>query len=190
MPSKREVIKKQDCSRKLSLGGMRLLRKCLLDFCLDPLDVILRRLSGRTKIILSESAGRCYVQMLKMDSCIAVQKPFLSKKTLLACIQWAKCIRSGQLSNGAYLHSPLWLAILLGQQRIDYVFGGTMVQNYVHAILSQRLNMAISRCWYVLDSACGAVFLLLGKFVVSHIIRYEVPLMVILFLSWIMQTEV
>ena len=88
--SKTKSIRKRGRPRKLSQRGMRLLRKYLLDYCFDPLFVILGRFSAHTKITLSGRTGRRYIRMLKMDSYVAVQKPFLSKKNISARIQWAR----------------------------------------------------------------------------------------------------
>ena len=66
--SKTKSIKKQGRPRKLFQRGMRMLRKYLLDYCFDPLYVILGRFSAQTKITLSERTGRRYIRMLKIDS--------------------------------------------------------------------------------------------------------------------------
>ena len=86
----KKTIVKQGRPKKLSVRGLRLFKKYVLENCFESLHVIVARFNSYTGLNLSERSGRRYMKHLKLDSYIAVQKPFVSKKNLDARILWAR----------------------------------------------------------------------------------------------------
>ena len=57
--------------------------------CFKPLHTVVACFNAFIGLNLSERNGRRYVKILKINSCSAVRKPFLSKKIIDARILWA-----------------------------------------------------------------------------------------------------
>ena len=93
------TMKKRGRNRKLSERGMRLFRNYVLDNCFDPLYVIVTKFNATTGLQLSERTGRRYVRILKMNSNIAIQKPFISTKIMASRILWARTHKDWTLSQ-------------------------------------------------------------------------------------------
>ena len=70
-----------------------------MENCFKPLHTIVACFNAYTGLNLSERSGRRYMKLLKMSSCIAVQKPFLSKKNIDARILWARTHKNWSLNQ-------------------------------------------------------------------------------------------
>ena len=75
---------------KLSPRGMKLLEKYVMGNCFDPLHTIVAKLNVATELHLSESTTRRCIRKFDMKNCIAIQKPFLSKKNMSARVIWRR----------------------------------------------------------------------------------------------------
>ena len=75
--------------RNCQKTGLRLFRRYVVRNCFEPLDAIVARFNSLNGISISKSTARRYVKKLKMRSCVAVQKPFLSKGNIAKHITWA-----------------------------------------------------------------------------------------------------
>lgn len=84
------ITKKRGRKRKLSDRGMRLFQRYMFEGCFDPLFVIVGRFNQTTSLQISVGTARRYVKLLNLQSYVAVQKPFLSKKNIAARIIWAR----------------------------------------------------------------------------------------------------
>ncbi len=82
--------KKMGRKSKLSERGMCLFNKYVLQNRFDALFVILARFKQATGVSLSEQTGRRYIRKLKMQSYVAIQKPYLSTKNISTRIVWAR----------------------------------------------------------------------------------------------------
>ena len=82
--------KRSGRKRKLSDQGMRMFQKYVLRNRFEPLHVILARFKTHTGFQLSECTGRRYMRILKLESFIAIQKPFLTRKNIASRIFWAR----------------------------------------------------------------------------------------------------
>ncbi len=76
--------KKMGRKAKLNERGMRLFRKYVMENRFEALYVILARFKEATGVSLSEQTGRRYIRKLLMQSYIAIQNPYLTKKNLSA----------------------------------------------------------------------------------------------------------
>ena len=70
----------------LSERGMRIWHKYVLQYCTEPFNNTVQRFNGATGYKICEKTGRRYVRKLKMDSFVAIQKPYLSNKNCNARI--------------------------------------------------------------------------------------------------------
>lgn len=52
---------------KLALLGLRLFQRYAAKYCFDPLYAVVAKFSAETKMTISESTGRCYIQRMKMN---------------------------------------------------------------------------------------------------------------------------
>ena len=82
-------MKRREWNRELSDLGMRLFRNYVLDNCSDSLYFIVAKFNATTGLQLSEFTGRRYFRILKMNSNIAISKPFISTKNIASRILWA-----------------------------------------------------------------------------------------------------
>ena len=76
--------------RKLSARGIRLLQKHVQQNSFEPLHVIFARSNNATEIQLSVNTTRRYMNKLKMDCYVAIQKPYLLNKNIAARVLWAR----------------------------------------------------------------------------------------------------
>ena len=75
--------------RRLSKRGRKLLQKYVFEHYFEPLHVITARFNEYTKLHLSEWTIRRYIKELNTGPYIAVQKPFLRKKSMNTRVAWA-----------------------------------------------------------------------------------------------------
>ena len=59
-------------------------QRYFIKYSFESLHIVVAKFSAETKITMSESKGRRYIQRLKMNCYLAAEKPFVSMKNISA----------------------------------------------------------------------------------------------------------
>lgn len=73
-----KIVRKQVCPKKLSARGMRLFRKYVIEYCYEPLYVLVTQFSMYTGFYPGEGSGRRFIRILNMIFDFPIQKLYLS----------------------------------------------------------------------------------------------------------------
>ena len=88
------VIEKRGRKPKLNARSLRILRKYILHGRFLPLYAITAQINEYTDFNVSVYTVRRYVHKLEFESFVAVPKPFLSAKNIVARVSWANTLAS------------------------------------------------------------------------------------------------
>ena len=100
--------------------------------CFEPLDAIVTRFNLLSGMSISNSTARRYPKKLKIRSCVAVQKQFLSKGNIIKRIAWAHRYRLWSLQEWSRVTFSDESAFTVHPDKIECEFDFTKVNDYIH----------------------------------------------------------
>ena len=93
------VRKRMGLPLNLSPRGMKLLQKYVMGNCFNPVQTIVAKFNAANALHLSKSTAHRYIRKFNIKSCIAMQKPYLSKNNKCARVIWGPTYKDWTLQQ-------------------------------------------------------------------------------------------